>query len=1131
VKLPMAYDFRVKKRLGGRAMWALLVAGCLLQERAALADWPMARHDPKRTASSPGSSDITTPSISWRAYLGGHLGPTDLISFDIDGDGAQDLIYLEGGSLVVRKASGAQIWKTPLLNLTALYAVADFDGDKKFEVVASTSDHVMIFNGGTGAVLWTEPDGEMATLTGVRITDVNGDGKPDIIAKECGCCGVTKTGPWMYAHSFGGGFGAAAPTWSADPAGCGNFSFTVFDGDGDGKPELSSADDSVFNVLNGSTGQPLATTAAMGHLVHYSSCTPSNVDGVAGDELVCIQNVNLGASQGARRVFVLSYKSQPAPSVSVLWEHNVGDYDSGDLNAPTNLVSDLNGDGSLEVVVSGKDASDVWTTYVFDAHTGNQLTTIPNAKATSVAPIVSGKGALILTEDANTLSAWSYASTPMSAATLKWKLPNVEPVIFSDWQLGITSGTTTGLLSSDLNADGISDLLVKNADPTMRNTLTAYTASAAQPSMLGTYTFPDGVGPTSYWAFKGRAALLARNDGLVVTLDNSAHAVPASDGDGVRVGGYYSGSYSFGPTPVVGTTGAGAAQSIFAVDSRSALVRLDAADATMASPPKPSWSVLNTTTPVYVPQLAGTLPGLVCSQRKSAIDNEVVALRTDGSIVWTSPLANPQSFDVLPGKADADGIVDFFVQESVNSAVTTLALSGRTGATIWISPSVNLSWGLQPMAASDWDGDGRTDVLTVSNNLQVISGKTGTKLAEGPDFFGYFVPMIADVDSNSTEEVTLQGGFYPARTLQHDLTTPLWVGGEDDRPYPYGAFAACGGNQVLVESTLIHPARLKLTQASTGATTTLVLASGKKFADETAATSSKANLGQLGNVSVEANLTGKVHPSAVVGSTDGFLYAVNPCTGDLDFALDLGSPVGNPLFGDTDGDGKEEILVTAADGYLYGVKNQALPSPASVLDTDPAHGITDQDVDDITTIDSLSGKWTAVSGATSYEVAIVNATGDYQTTPPWKDVGNVLESTISGLALADGHSYKFAVRALANGTRSADTVSDGVTVHFPTADAGAEASADAQAEAADSGMSADAPAEAAPLDAGLDGSLDASSAEVPVAEGGGCDCSTSGRSSAPTRVLLALASMGLLMSARARRHKGASARHPSRESI
>ena len=78
-------------------------------------------------------------------------------------------------------------------------------------------------------------------------------------------------------------------------------------------------------------------------------------------------------------------------------------------------------------------------------------------------------------------------------------------------------------------------------------------------------------------------------------------------------------------------------------------------------------------------------------------------------------------------------------------------------------------------------------------------------------------------------------------------------------------------------------------------------------------------------MNVHQNLTGAGGPSAVVGGSDGWLYAVDPCAGTLTFTYDFGAPVGEPVFGDTDGDGLDEIVVSVADGYLYALRNTPPP--------------------------------------------------------------------------------------------------------------------------------------------------------------------------------------------------------------
>ncbi len=175
----------------------------------------------------------------------------------------------------------------------------------------------------------------------------------------------------------------------------------------------------------------------------------------------------------------------------------------------------------------------------------------------------------------------------------------------------------------------------------------------------------------------------------------------------------------------------------------------------------------------------------------------------------------------------------------------------------------------------------------------------------------------------------------------------------------------------------------------------------------------------------------------MVGSADGWLYAVDPCAGTLDFAVPFGAPVGAVAIADTDGDGNDELLVSVADGYLYGLKNAPLRGPGIVRDLDPATASGD-DVDEVTTRDTLSASWDPVPGATGYEVAIAKADGGYVFYPPWQPV-DATSYTRTGLALEDGVQYVFAVRALSADGRSPDILSDGVLVHRigpPVGDAG-----------------------------------------------------------------------------------------------
>jgi uncharacterized protein (TIGR03382 family) len=183
--------------------------------------------------------------------------------------------------------------------------------------------------------------------------------------------------------------------------------------------------------------------------------------------------------------------------------------------------------------------------------------------------------------------------------------------------------------------------------------------------------------------------------------------------------------------------------------------------------------------------------------------------------------------------------------------------------------------------------------------------------------------------------------------------------------------------------------------------------------------------GQLTSSTVHLDLTGRGRASALVGSSDGHLYLVDPCLARLDGALAFGAAVGEATYADTDGDGLDEILVTTGDGYLHALQHHALDAPTDVVDLDTSGSLAD--VDRIGDHEPPAASWSPVAGATGYQVALVDIEGVHQLDPAWRDVGDT-RYTFDDVTTLPGDHFRVLVRAVGPDGNSVDAASDGVIV-------------------------------------------------------------------------------------------------------
>src|SRR5579871_1549365 len=161
-------------------MRATIACFAMALASTASADWPVARHDAKRTATAGGSASIDKPAPYWRLYLGGSLSRRQYLATDVNLDGKTEVVYVAGGKVIAKLPDDTVVWESPPVEIEQLVGVDDLDGDGTRDVVAFSPRKAFIVSGKDGSIEWEEADGEMGTVGAVRMGDLDGDGHPDL---------------------------------------------------------------------------------------------------------------------------------------------------------------------------------------------------------------------------------------------------------------------------------------------------------------------------------------------------------------------------------------------------------------------------------------------------------------------------------------------------------------------------------------------------------------------------------------------------------------------------------------------------------------------------------------------------------------------------------------------------------------------------------------------------------------------------------------------------------------------------------------------------------------------------------------------------------------------------------------
>ncbi len=992
---------------------AIVLSASVLGARDVAADsWRVPRHDAARSGASAGAVPMASPNVAWRAYQGGE--PNDKnVHFGLGGPST--VVTSAGGRFVARNmVTQSVLWKSPMLGAGSVVQFADLNGDQKKEVVVQTAQQAHVLDGATGALLWSSPPDEIQIMGAVHVRDMDGDGLPDVYLDN----GIGAKYGTTIAAAFSFAGGAGHKIWSlpitTQPIMVNAGEDVLADLDGDGIPEILLASSLAVLVVSGKDGSTIATLTPPtppGEDYPYFEATglATELDGQPGKEVLMIERNSI-PSQWTRPGLAAYRLDVSTGQSQMLWAVSTASYDAA-LIATGDEPSDLDGDGIDEVIMSYRIGT-VWQTNVLNGATGHLLASVPDSRFEGTADLDGVPGKELIVSTVAGLTTFSFANdmlvpigSPLPGVRMISMVdPSLDGAFFVNRRAGVVQGPGNHpmlLAGVPLGSPGPFDRVDSFDSLQGFEVLPNGGSSALQ--QVGSYTPPAGKITGAIKAdFATRPypqVAVGTSAGLVVVLNQ--HLTPTNgaiwlNGDplGAFVGGAFDPDPSLvahdnsGPFVLFPTTFLGA-------------VAADVRFASWILPPIPRWASDNLSAPSII-----DLDGV--TSVVGIEDHAIVARRSDtgsqlGSV--TLPLGsirgNPLPLRVA-GQANHFVGIDWLVAGSHQVAQTKVDFATQSIA--W--SSAPMLWaGFFGSSVADLDNDGTDEWYTMEfDKLYRRSADTGS-LATIGNYPGlaYSMPILAPFQGSSGD-ILLQNGWGPPSLVGAD-GTPLWAPAPDG-PAENGVSGArvlCNGIPKFIgpdlDSSHLH--------SYDGPTGTLsvekVYAGGHAYATEQDALAAGEHPGVMSDVNAVADLAGA--PAAFAGSSDGFLYAVDPCTLELRWAANIGVSIGEPIVADVDGDGDDEIVVAGSDGFVYGLDKALFPAPILSLGGD--QGV---DVEKVAAGASVTVTWPSVSGAQGYEYALVGPDEKAVGTPAYKPT-NGTSATVSLDGALASRPYRVAIRA------------------------------------------------------------------------------------------------------------------------
>jgi len=929
--------------------------------------WSTLAHDQYRTARSAGKGAISQTQAAWKFEAGGSLTDDQIAMADVNSDTMTDLIFVSGGRVVAKNANGQAIWSSPIFGAQRVLGVYDLDNVPPAEVIATgdSPTGIYVLNSADGSRIWHKATANNAF--DLLAAPVAGGGNRLMLALQQGELISYDFGAGIKDPTLNQSWTAPGTPWSVD--------MLTADIDGDKKPELIRGADRGFVAYDLTTGAVKCDASGVISGTNAPSYFPvinaADVNGDGRSEIV-LYDYSYFYSEDAGVYVVSCAGAAPPLTAQTLWQQQfindtdglVGtEVDAKEIRYLAEAVANYDNKPGLEMVYSLWDASvSTWTTYLVDAQTGTQLASKTGEVLEAAADLDDDGMIEVVLREATGLGDLPkpYFSTlrlyNLNVGNFNnkgWTLPTGRVATLpARRDRNVTAGC--GLVSAHQNVDAdpaqefyvFAGAPVQSVDDPRPGKL--LTIRAADGVVLDQYAFPDRVSGSMLSLGQSLQQIGSKAESLVMLNDGGLRLLDAKLAE---IGKLLPGNWARLPSVV---SLDGTHNVVVAQRSNGDMVALDGTQVA-AQTPAQLWSHRDSIQPetvgylnapgLVLPAKAGPGASLVVRSHKSGTFEEqsLVALGASGNQTWAADLGTGRSvpgfenFELLDD-LDGDGTKEFFLTEIDVSGTQELVIrKGSDGTTLVKRATNELFPGadyLQGHATVDLNGDGKLDIVSALHPQWFVG--IDVSAAGGADPLTAFVQLFKKNSSANGQAVVGQ--------LDADAMLDLLRTNSQNAFGPYERRDLFG--LIEITTTSPHP-----NAVSTDTNTVALIARPGQpaFQDFVWAGMSGDALGAVAHHDGEsftqvwfdylvagtvvpqsampegraalfgpmsADIDGDGGDEILVGSSDGWLYALHASDGALLFSSDMGAPVRHVIAADIDFDPEVELVVSLADGTI-----------------------------------------------------------------------------------------------------------------------------------------------------------------------------------------------------------------------